>query len=573
METTILFSALSEAIYYSILQGFLVYAFVKLIMKVFYDLPSSERYKILYIGLIWIFVAFIVSFSDTYMGGLKKIEGAAQMQNLNQKTYPGGSFASDHFIPSFSKWIAICYFAGLLTQSAMLLLGLFRVRTIRKKSLKSINLRFNSQLLFLSKKLMIGRKVKLSLSHANLVPCTIGFIRPIILFPIGLINSLSPAEVEAILLHELSHIKRNDYLFNILQRIMEMILFFNPVVWFLGKEIRKEREYCCDDIVLQNSSDPAIYAHALLQIAENKTNNLSLSLSVLGEEKYTLLNRIKRFTNMKTNDSNPKHHLFTSLTVVAVCLSLAWMIPAEKAIKKQENNPAGVNHFADTVRLEPPAVPATAKSPSIAPTPLLHSVPAIAAAPPAPRLHADPPMPAPIIMPHVPEPNAVPFPPDTNKINSPEWKKHMQEMKSHAEEIKKHFDSPEWKKHIADMKINAEKMESHALAMEKKINSPELKKKLEEMKSLSLQMKTKFDSPEWKKKIEEMKMNSEDMRKQFDSPEWKKKIEEMKINSEEIRKQFDSPEWKMQIEEIKKKSQEIKKEAEKLEKSRATQKN
>ena len=524
MELTTLFSALSEVILYSIFQGFFVYAFVKFILKVFPELPSSERYKILYTGMIWIFASFIISFSNVYLTGLEELESNVQMQAFEHKTFLATAFKADSLLPGFSTWIAVLYFAGLLIQFAMLLFGLFRVNSIRKKSLKKVDYRWQSQLNILSKKLKLDKKVTISLFNNTLVPCTLGFLKPIILFPVAIINNLSPMEVEAILLHELAHIRRNDYLFNIIQRMMEMILFFNPVIWFIGKEIRREREYCCDDLVLQNTSNPIIYAKALLQIAENKSNNLRLSLAASGAGKYTLFNRIKRLTNMKTMNSNPKPHLFTTLTVIAVCLSLAWIIPAEQVIKHQKNNRRAISQFKpDTVRFELPAVPNAAEAPPIAPVPSIQSKPDLALAPLAPKVPKVPLMSIPSVNPFVPEPNAIPFPPDTNKLkmklNSPEWKKHIEEMKSHAEEMKKHFESPEWKKQIADMKANAEQMKFQTLAMQKEFNSPEWKKKIEDMKNHSLEMKKQFDSPEWKKQIEEMKLNSEQIRKQFESPE------------------------------------------------------
>ena len=552
MELITLFSALSECIIYSIFQGLFVYAFVKLILKFFPELPSSECYKILYMGMIWIFTSFIISFSDVYLAGLEKLESNVQMQAFEHKTALAGAFEAESLLPGFSTWIAVLYFVGILIQFVMLLFGLFRVNSIRKKSLKKVDYRWQSQLNILSKKLKLDKKVTISLFNNTLVPCTIGFLKPIILFPVAIINSLSPMEVEAILLHELAHIRRNDYLFNIIQRMMEMVLFFNPVIWLMGKEIRREREFCCDDLVLQNTSNPVIYARALVQIAEYKSDNLGLSLSASGSNKHTLFNRIKRLTNMKTMNSNPKPHLFTTLTVVAVCLSLAWIIPAEQVIKRQKNNRTAISQFKpDTVRLNLPAVPNPPEAPPIAPVPPISSNPDPAPAPLAPKFPEVPLMSAPSAAPQAPEPNAILFSPDTNKLknkfSSPEWKKYAEEMKSHAEEMKKHFESPEWKMQIAEMKANAELMKSQALAMEKE-----------------------FKSPEWKKNIEEMKNHSLEMKKQFDSPEWKKQIEEMKLNSEQIRKQFESPEWKKQMEEINKMTQSLKQEAENSKKKAPT---
>ena len=138
MEFITLFSALSEVIIYSIFHGLFVYAFVKLILKFFPELPSSERYKILYTGMIWIFASFIISFSDVYLTRLEKLESNMQMQAFEHKTALAGAFEAESLLPGFSTWIAVLYFAGILIQFVMLLFGLFRVNSIRKKAWRKL---------------------------------------------------------------------------------------------------------------------------------------------------------------------------------------------------------------------------------------------------------------------------------------------------------------------------------------------------------------------------------------------------------------------------------------------------
>ena len=323
----------------------------------------------------------------------------------------------------------------------------------------------------------IEKELTLFLSEKMLIPLTAGFIKPMILFPIALLNRLSEEQVEAILLHELAHIKRHDYLFNILQRIMEIVLFFNPMVWLLAKDIRREREFCCDDLVLDYSANPGIYAHALLQIAEIKLNTLSLSLSASGEGKYPLLKRIKRITAMKNLNPNPKNHLFTLLGIAAVCLSIAWAVPSRDTTILKKTSGTKVTELP-----EAPVPPARLVLKASAALPELSELPAIPEPPAPPVLPA-------LAVPLAPLSPIPPAPLDTNKLkskfNSPEWKKQMEEMKANADEIKKKFDSPEWKKQMESMKIQAE------------------------------QMKKKFDSPEWKQKVQELQKYKTDTIKRY----------------------------------------------------------
>lgn len=101
-------------------------------------------------------------------------------------------------------------------------------------------------------------------------------------------------------MHELAHIKRNDYLINILQTIVETILFFNPFVWLISAIIRREREHCCDDLVLLHTREPLNYATALAALASYPGNASGLLVAASGQS-YPLFHRIKRILEMKKN--------------------------------------------------------------------------------------------------------------------------------------------------------------------------------------------------------------------------------------------------------------------------------
>jgi beta-lactamase regulating signal transducer with metallopeptidase domain len=110
-------------------------------------------------------------------------------------------------------------------------------------------------------------------------PLTIGHLKPVILFPIGLINRLSESEVEAILAHELAHILRRDYIFNILQSVVEVVFYFHPAVWWLSAQVRQERESACDDRAIALVGNKMNYAKALVTIQEMAFFPLSPALA------------------------------------------------------------------------------------------------------------------------------------------------------------------------------------------------------------------------------------------------------------------------------------------------------
>ena len=184
----------------------------------------------------------------------------------------------------------------------------------------------------------ITRKIKLWVSHHIDVPATIGFIKPVILIPLASVNRLSADQLEAIILHELSHIKRNDYLINLFISIIETILFFNPFVVLLARIIKRERENCCDDFVIQYQYDRHAYASALLSLEQFRNVNLRLAIGATSGKKQLLL-RVKRIMEINSNANfNYGQKLAALLLITGVICSVAWLSPQGNESKKLQAN-------------------------------------------------------------------------------------------------------------------------------------------------------------------------------------------------------------------------------------------
>ena len=166
----------------------------------------------------------------------------------------------------------------------------------------SIDIAIQYKVAQFAKMLGIGKSVKVGLSKLVDGPCMAGYFKPVILLPFSLATYLSADEIEAVLLHELAHIKRNDYLINLLQQVIAILLFFNPCAQLINRIINEERENSCDDLVVNTTSKPLAYAKALLKLEETRENDLQLAMSAIGK-KYYLLNRIERI--MKTKKTTP----------------------------------------------------------------------------------------------------------------------------------------------------------------------------------------------------------------------------------------------------------------------------
>lgn len=132
------------------------------------------------------------------------------------------------------------------------------------------------------------------------VPTVVGVLKPMILLPIALTSGLSPEQIESVLAHELAHLRRYDHLVNLLQRVIESLLFFHPAMWWVSHRVREEREHCCDDLVIACGAMPLDYAKSLLKVAElSRTSKLRRSLSAVsllatGDKPSSLRQRISR---------------------------------------------------------------------------------------------------------------------------------------------------------------------------------------------------------------------------------------------------------------------------------------
>ncbi len=128
----------------------------------------------------------------------------------------------------------------------------------------------------------VSRPVRLLVSAMVQVPSVVGWLRPIVLVPVGALSGLPVEHMEALLLHELAHIRRHDYLINILQTVAEALLFYHPAVWWVSGHVRAERELCCDDLAVSVSGDAPTYARALAHMESCRPAHLSAAVAANG---------------------------------------------------------------------------------------------------------------------------------------------------------------------------------------------------------------------------------------------------------------------------------------------------
>ncbi|MBK7292266.1 MAG: M48 family metalloprotease [Holophagaceae bacterium] len=163
-------------------------------------------------------------------------------------------------------WLLAGWAAGVLLLSTRFLGSWVRVQRLRRRSASPVPSEWHLVLSRLCRELKLSRTVRLLQSAAVEVPTALGWLRPVILLPACALAGLSPIQLEAILAHELAHIRRGDFLVNLLQSLVEVLLFYHPAVWWLSARIRAERELCCDDVAAEICGDPLLLARALTDL-------------------------------------------------------------------------------------------------------------------------------------------------------------------------------------------------------------------------------------------------------------------------------------------------------------------
>ena len=208
-------------------------------------------------------------------------------------------------------WIGFMWCCGFLAVSFWNLGGLVVLYRLKTAATSSVDRVLDSTLARLLIRMQVGRRIRLLQSACAESPFVIGVLRPVIVFPTSLLTQLSPEQIEAILIHELAHIRRHDYLVNLFQVVIDTILFYHPATWWISTRIRSERENCCDDIVIKTTAERDIYIAALAVIAESRT---SLAPAAAGAP---LLHRIRRLLGVSDHRGQ---FSFVSIILVLILL-------------------------------------------------------------------------------------------------------------------------------------------------------------------------------------------------------------------------------------------------------------
>jgi beta-lactamase regulating signal transducer with metallopeptidase domain len=219
-------------------------------------------------------------------------------------------------------WLVLLWLAGVAALASRFVGAWLLVLRLRR-SAEPVAERFEEMLARASEGLRVSRAVRLCRSALVEVPTVVGHLRPIILVPAAALVGLTPRQLEAVLAHELAHVRRYDYAVNLLQTAAETLLFYHPAAWWLGRRVRAEREHACDDAAVAATGDVLLYARALAALEQLRGVSAAPALA-LAANGGSLVKRIRRLVNDERRAPNARRPFAAAALVAALlCCGLA----------------------------------------------------------------------------------------------------------------------------------------------------------------------------------------------------------------------------------------------------------
>ncbi|HQX53410.1 MAG TPA: M56 family metallopeptidase, partial [Planctomycetaceae bacterium] len=212
------------------------------------------------------------------------------------------------------------WFAGVLICSMRPVWSVWEQSRLRQTGLSPVPDSVQQMLELLIQRMRLNRIVRIAESTLVKVPLVVGYLRPMILLPASVLTGLTPSQLEAVLAHELAHVRRHDWLINALQVLVETLLFYHPAIWWLSLRIRHERELCCDDIALGLNVDKAVYARMLLTLEELQQKSLTPGFAATGGHLAARVRRLLPRPESIQTSSHPAS--LTGLLTMAISLVL-----------------------------------------------------------------------------------------------------------------------------------------------------------------------------------------------------------------------------------------------------------
>ena len=339
-------SQISEAIGWTILHsvwqagviGLIAFALLKLRQ----NSTASYRYSVSILSLFAILLSSAFTFLIIYRSAANVYVSVADKMRISTSmlTQPGTGATNQgewaQLLPPLLPWLSTLWFTGVLFFSIRFAGGLLLLQRYRNHLVADLPAQMAEKIHVFIKRSGITRKIRVRISEMVRVPMVTGILKPVILIPAGIISLLPVEQIEAVIAHELAHIRRYDFLINILQTLTETLFFYHPAVWLLSSNARAEREKCCDDYAVQACGDLGVYAKALANLSGFRLHKPLPAMAFSGK-KLSLVNRVERLLNSNKMKSNAKERVIAGILILGSAIVLTLSTGAAPVLKLDLN--------------------------------------------------------------------------------------------------------------------------------------------------------------------------------------------------------------------------------------------
>lgn len=358
-----LIEATGWTIIHSLWQATAIFAFLELLLWMLGNKSAQIKYFLAFSALagilVWSSITFIQAYryanekqivkeqvlnDPSYVKSLLKTDTgttASSISNANLKNVKVRAKLQQHFDIIWLIWLV-----GILALTFRLTGGYFYSQRLRNYQVTPLPDSWLVMMDELKSRMKITGKIRAFFSPLANVPLTLGIFKPVILFPLTALTGLSPKEIEAVIAHELAHILRHDYLFNIIQSITEIIFFYHPAIWIISWQLRGERENCCDNIAIAATGDKIAFAKALASVQTRHnlaTQQLSMAFLPKGNNILQRIKRIQKETAMKTNF---KEGIIAAGTIIVgltlASFTIGIQLPIDASYPDKDSTPASL---------------------------------------------------------------------------------------------------------------------------------------------------------------------------------------------------------------------------------------
>lgn len=346
--------AFSWMLIHSLWQGLLVAIIAAVVLMLTKRSSAVVRYNLVFAQLLLFVLACVFTFiwewnSNSVVQPIAGTIGNVPFLTNIMKPYTATAI---RYFSSNAPFILWLWFLFFIARSVRIMGGLVYVSRARYRNVYAPDAEWKQKIVLLSQKLQLKKAVTLLESGYVKMPLVLGHFKPVILIPAGLLAGLPVSQIEAVLLHELAHIRRNDYFINLLQNITEAIFFFNPGLLWISSLLRDEREHCCDDIALAQTRNKREFIEALISFKEHALHGSNYAVAFPGKKDH-LLKRVSRilYDRNHTLSGIEKVFFMAGIVVLGVIVTAAGIMEIRTIVSTVKVTTTYASTGSDTTKV------------------------------------------------------------------------------------------------------------------------------------------------------------------------------------------------------------------------------